>query len=144
MTIKYSALSFLVLICSTIALSQNKAMADSLDGVIKKGFKKTLRMDYQGDSAYSSFYFKKDSKQVLEVVVTTRKAETVYDFLNEQVVRVRFIVLKPVGERTVYGKYYFLNEALVNKEESGMQMANPVELITQADKVLKLAKARIK
>ena len=144
MTIKYSALSFLVLICSTIALSQNKAMADSLDGVIKKGFKKTLRMDYQGDSAYSSFYFKKDSKQVLEVVVTTRKAETVYDFLDEQLVRVRMIVLNPPGDRTLYGKYYFLNNALVYTEESGMQTSNPLVFLEQADKVLKLAKARIK
>ena len=55
---KQSAITLLALISSTIAMSQNKVMADSLDGVIKSGFKKTLRMDYQTDSSYSSFYFK--------------------------------------------------------------------------------------
>jgi hypothetical protein len=141
---KYSALTFLILIYSTIALSQNKTMTDSLDGVIKKGFKKTLRMDFQTDSAYSSFYFKKDSKEVVEVIVTTREAETGYDFLNEQLVRVRMIVLNTPGNRTLWGKYYFLNTALVHTEETGMHTANPGELITQAEKLLKLGKARIK
>ena len=141
---KQSAITLLALISSTIAMSQNKVVADSLDGVIKSGFKKTLRMDYQTDSAYSSFYFKKDGKQVVEAIVTTREAETFYDFLNEQLVRVRMIVLNPPGDRTLYGKYYFLNNALVHTEESGMKTVNPIEFQEQAEKVMKLAKARIK
>jgi hypothetical protein len=80
---------------------------------------------------------------VVEVIVTTREAETFYDFLNEQLVRVRMIVLNPPGDRTLYGKYYFLNNALVHTEESGMQTANPIVFQEQAEKVMKLAKARI-
>lgn len=100
-------------------------------------------MDYQTDSAYSSFYFKRESKEIIEVIVTTRQTETNYDFLNEQLVRVRVIDLNPPGNRTVYGKYYFLNTSLIYIEETGMKLINPLDLLAQADKAIKLAKKRI-
>lgn len=140
---KKIVLILLAIFCSGSAISQNKGMADSLDRDIKSGFKKTLRTDYQTDSAYSSYYFKKESKEIVEVVVTTRQTETNYDFLNEQLVRVRVIDLNPPGNRTVYGKYYFLNTSLIYIEETGMKLINPLDLLAQADKAIKLAKKRI-
>lgn len=56
---KQSAITLLALISSTIAMSQNKVMADSLDGVIKNGFKKTLRTDIQTIQLTSLFILRR-------------------------------------------------------------------------------------
>ena len=140
---RQSALSFLALLFSIVGISQNPDITDSLDRVIKKDFKRTTRIDDQRDSTYSMFFYNKENKNLLVAIVSSKQSEITYNFINDQLIRVR-IVVQFAGEFTRgVAKYYFLNNTLANAEESGIQTQNPLEYLLLANKILVMAKAKI-